>query len=93
MFEKFTEKAINVITESQNLAKEMKNSYVQPEHLLLAIFNQAKGVSLKLFKICGITEDSLKKAVETDPQIIKNEKSQINHTKYDRDINRVTCNS
>lgn len=64
MFEKFTEKAINAITESQNLAKEMKNPYVQPEHLLLAIFNQAKGISLKLFKICGITEDNLKKAVE-----------------------------
>lgn len=65
MFEKFTEKAINAITEAQNQAKKMSNAYVQPEHLLLALFNQAKGVSLKLFKMYGITSEGLQKEIES----------------------------
>lgn len=32
MLEKFTEKAINVVTEAQNQAKLMQNVSVQPEH-------------------------------------------------------------
>lgn len=64
MFEKFTEKAINAITEAQRQAKIMKNAYVQPEHLLLALFIQAKGVSLKLFRMYGITEENLQNQIE-----------------------------
>lgn len=65
MFEKFTEKAINVVTEAQEQAKAMHNAYVQPEHLLLAIVKQAKGISLKLFKNCDITFEKVQKEVET----------------------------
>jgi len=64
MFEKFTEKAINVITEAQEQAKLMHNAYVQPEHLLLAIAKQAKGISLKLFKNGGLTYEELRAEVE-----------------------------
>ena len=64
MFEKFTEKAINAITESQQQAKMMQNAYVQPEHLLLAICNQAKGISLKLFKMYNVGFEDLRKEVE-----------------------------
>lgn len=64
MFEKFTEKAINAITEAQEQAKLMHNAYVQPEHLLLAIAKQAKGISMKLFKTYNVTFDALKKEVE-----------------------------
>lgn len=64
MFEKFTEKAINAVTEAQNQASELKNAYVQPEHLLLAIQKQSKGVSQKLFKMKNISYEALRKAVE-----------------------------
>ena len=37
MFERFTEKAINAVIESQRLAKELKSAEVCPEHLLLAL--------------------------------------------------------
>lgn len=77
MFEKFTEKAINAITEAQRQAKSMKNAYVQPEHLLLAIFNQAKGVPLKLFKINGISAEELKEEVEKKLRFEKTEKDFI----------------
>lgn len=74
MFEKFTEKSINAITEAQEQAKLMNNAYVQPEHLLLAIIKQAKGVPLKLFRIAGITFEDLKKEVEKRLRFEKSEK-------------------
>lgn len=74
MFEKFTEKAINAITEAQEQAKSMHNAYVQPEHLLLAITKQAKGISLKLFKNYNITFEELKKEVENKLRFEKSPK-------------------
>lgn len=74
MFEKFTENAINAITEAQIQAKSMNNAYVQPEHLLLAIVKQAKGVSLKLFRMHGIKFDEFKIEVENKLKFEKSEK-------------------
>lgn len=59
MFEKFTEKAINVVSASQTLAKETGARKVAPEHLLLALFDEAKGISLKIFKSFNITREDL----------------------------------
>ena len=64
MFERFTEKAINVVSESQRLAKELKAVEILPEHLLLALVEEAKGVSLKLLRMYGITSDSLRAEIE-----------------------------
>lgn len=63
MFERFTEKAVNVVSESQNLAKISGCTEVMPEHLLLALVEEAKGVSLKLFRMYGVTPDAVKDAV------------------------------
>ena len=60
MFEKFTEKAINVVTESQNIAKKDMCICVVPEHLLLALVSEAKGISLKIFKSYNIDFEKLK---------------------------------
>lgn len=75
MFEKFTEKAINVVTEAQEQAKLMHNAYVQPEHLLLAIVKQAKGISLKLFRMYGVNFEEVKKEVENRLRFEKSEKN------------------
>ena len=64
MFERFTEKAVNAVSESQRLAKEMKSSEVCPEHLLLAIVAEAKGVSLKLFRMYDVTVESMTEQVK-----------------------------
>lgn len=74
MFEKFTEKAINVVTEAQEQAKLMQNAYVQPEHLLLAIVKQAKGVPLKLFRTYSVGYEDIKKEVENKLRFEKSEK-------------------
>ncbi len=74
MLEKFTEKAINAVIEARNQAKLMKNVSVQPEHLLLALLKQAKGISLKIFKTCNIDYDSLKKIVTEKLKFEKTDK-------------------
>ncbi len=73
MFERFTERAVNVVCESQRLAKEMKCSEVTPEHLLLALTHEAKGVSLKLLRMYGITFDKMYS--EVNKYIIKTNKT------------------
>ena len=59
MLEKFTEKAVNVIIEARNTASELGSSEVKPEHILIALVKQAKGISLKLFKMWNISEETL----------------------------------
>lgn len=63
MFERFTEKAINVVSESQRLAQELKSLEVCPEHLLLALVSEAKGVSLKLFRMYNISFEAMQEEV------------------------------
>ena len=59
MFEKFTEKAINVVSSSQETAKKIGAKKVTPELLLLALFDEARGISLKIFKSYDITREKL----------------------------------
>lgn len=65
MFERFTERAVNVVSESQKLAQEMSCAEVLPEHLLLALVKEAKGVSLKLFRMYGVNEELVRKKIES----------------------------
>lgn len=64
MLERFTEKAINVVTEAQNQAKLMQNVSVQPEHFLLALVKQARGISLNIFRTYHMDFENLQKVVE-----------------------------
>ena len=63
MFERFTERAVNAVSESQRIAKEMSSPEVLPEHLLLALVCEAKGVSLKLFRMYNVTPDAVKESI------------------------------
>lgn len=64
MFERFTEKAVNAVSEAQRLAKALKSSEVLPEHLLLALVTEARGVSLKLFRMYNVTAEGVREQVE-----------------------------
>ena len=59
MFEKFTEKAVEVVSTSQEIAKSFGASKVTTEYLLLALFDNAKGFASKLFKAYGMTHENL----------------------------------
>lgn len=54
MFEKFTEQAINTVYDAQNYAIKWGSSEVYIGHLLCAIVHNAKGISLRMFRNCGI---------------------------------------
>lgn len=74
MFEKFTEKAINVVSESQKQATELHSEFVTTECLLLALIKEAKGISLKIFKSYNVDFDSVK------TEVLKILKTQDNST-------------
>ena len=69
MFEKFTEKAINVVTEAQNTAKDEHSTCVMPEHLLLALVKEARGISLKIFKSYNIDFKDLETELLKDAKL------------------------
>lgn len=64
MFEKYTEKAVNVVTQAQTEAKKMNHSLIQPEHIFLAIIKEARGISLKIFKMYNIDYEKFYEATE-----------------------------
>lgn len=63
MFEKFTEKALNVIVEAQNIAIYDHSDKVLSEHLLLALVKETKGFCAKIFKSYNITYERLAQEV------------------------------
>jgi len=64
LFERFTEKAVNVVSEAQNLAKVYGCGEVLPEHLLLALVKEARGVSLKLFRMYNVSYEAMAEETE-----------------------------
>ena len=59
MFEKFTEKALNVVVVAQHEALSMRHKEVCPEHLLLGLFAQKASISSKLLSFSGIRKEHL----------------------------------
>lgn len=57
MFEKFTELAIDTVYDAQNCALRLGSSEVYVEHLFYAIVNNAKGISLRMFRNAGIDSE------------------------------------
>ena len=55
MFEKFTEKAIKVMTDAQAEALAFKHARLYPEHVFLAILAQKSGIASKFLKATGLS--------------------------------------
>lgn len=64
MFEKFTEKAVEVVKASQIAAIELNHEKIYPEHLLIGLGNQNSGMVTKVFSIGKLTTEDLKQAVK-----------------------------
>ena len=90
MFERFTEKAVNAVSEAQRLAKELKSSEVLPEHLLLALVTEARGVSLKLFRMYNVTAEGVKEQVEKLTQKTPSEQGTISFSRGVKEILKHT---
>lgn len=64
MFEKFTEKAIDIVKSAQIYAIEFNHEKIYPEHLLLALLNDTNSIIVKTFSIYKIQIDELKQEIE-----------------------------
>ena len=64
MFEKFTEKAIDVVKAAQIYAIEYNHEKIYPEHLLLALLNDTNSIIVKTFSVRKIEINDLKKEIE-----------------------------
>ena len=64
MFEKFTEKAVDVVKASQIAAIELNHEKIYPEHILLGLAAQNSGMFAKLIALSKIPQDELKKAIQ-----------------------------
>lgn len=89
MFEKFTEKAINVVSSSQNTAKEMGLKKVSPEILLLALFDEAKGIALKIFKSYDITREKLTDEIKKYVNINLSQPAQLQTLPFDNEYKEI----
>lgn len=89
MFEKFTEKAINVVSSSQESAKKLGLKKVSPELLLLALFDEAKGISLKIFKSYDITREKLVDELKKYVEISTNSSTSIQPLPFDDEYKEI----
>lgn len=64
MFEKFTEKAIDVVKSAQIYAIEYNHEKIYPEHLLLSLLNDLNSIIVKTLTLNKINIDDLKKDIE-----------------------------
>jgi ATP-dependent Clp protease ATP-binding subunit ClpC len=64
MFERYTDEARKVVVLAQDEARRMDHNYVGSEHLLLGLLRE-KGVGEKVLYSLNVTEDGVRKQVET----------------------------
>ncbi len=62
-FDRFTERARNVITAASELAVERHHAYVGTEHLLLGLYAEPKSIATKILVAEGLTHDKVDAAV------------------------------
>ena len=60
MFEKFTDRARRVIVQAQEESRALRCTYVGPEHILLALMRDDRGMAVRVLTDRGITEDRVR---------------------------------
>ncbi|MDD3593980.1 MAG: Clp protease N-terminal domain-containing protein [Candidatus Gastranaerophilales bacterium] len=63
MFERFTEKAIKVITMAQTQAILLEHAQLHSEHIFLAILMQKSGIASKFLKAAGMNYEMIKEDI------------------------------
>ena len=65
---RYTEKAQQALAQAQRLASEYNHAQIEPEHLLLALVDQADGVVPQVVAKLGATPQQLKRQLEEELQ-------------------------
>lgn len=69
MFERFTEKAIKVVTYSQEEAIQAKSSSLEPEHLLIGVLREGTSIAARFLRASGLTPESLREQFDVSTTI------------------------
>lgn len=64
MFERFTERARQIVVLSQEEARRMGHTYIGREHVLLGTLAEKDGLGAKVFESLGLTRDTARAEVE-----------------------------
>ncbi len=78
MFEKFTEKAIDIVKSAQIRAIEMNHEKIYPEHLLISLLNDSNSIIVKTLGIYKVEINEIKKEIEK----ILNKRAVINPVEF-----------
>ena len=63
MFERFTERARQVIVHGQAAARELQHGYIGTEHILLGLMGTEDDIASRALRSLGITEDAVRAEV------------------------------
>ena len=63
MFERFTQRARNVVVHAQDEARDLRHDYIGTEHLLLGLLREPSGVAKQVLDRLGIGRDVVRSDV------------------------------
>jgi ATP-dependent Clp protease ATP-binding subunit ClpA len=64
MFERFTDRARNVVVLAQEEARLLKHNYIGTEHILLGLIRESEGIAAKALQALGIGLESVREQVQ-----------------------------
>jgi uncharacterized protein (TIGR03435 family) len=64
MFERYTDRARRVLFFARYEAGQAGSPAVEPEHLLLALIREGKGLSARIFERVGVSPDEVRRSIE-----------------------------
>src|SRR5947199_7599445 len=64
MFQRFTDRARQVVVLAQTEAKRLDHNYIGTEHILLGLIREGEGVAAKAMESLGISLDAVRQQVE-----------------------------
>ena len=86
MFEKFTEKAINVISIAQQEAMDNGESKISPRHILLGILQLKSNICSRLLNYAGVNADELREEFETKRNVPISDSSLISFSMESKNV-------
>src|SRR6476469_7027678 len=81
MFERFTERARQVVVLAQEEARTLKHNYIGTEHILLGLLREEEGLAARVLESLDITVERVRaqvvRIVDADSEKIRNEVSRM----------------
>jgi len=89
LFERFTEKAIKVVTYAQEEAINAKHSKLYPEHILLGILREGTGIAARFLRASGLNPEILREKISKIIIIKQQEKISVENLQFSSATKKV----